>query len=113
MYVSLVGRSVAGIRAATAAGTPSILGAVDPVAPSPIPRLTTTEPSLERLRNSGLLLGLGGGGVWDCGGILMLWFTVGGGKATMKMISSTSRISMNGVTFISEFCAGSLLPDAP
>jgi len=45
--------------------------------------------------------------------MLMLLFTVGGGRATMKMISNTSMMSMNGVTLMSEFCWGALFPVAP
>src|SRR5271154_2983040 len=101
MNVSLVARSV-GTTASTAAGTASMFGAVEPVASSPIPRLTTTVPSDWRLMNNGLLFGSGGGGVSGVGGMLMSVFTVGGGRATMKMISNTSMMSMNGVTLMSE-----------
>src|SRR5579859_4966512 len=113
MNVSLVARASAGIMAATAAGTASMFGAVEPVASSPMPRLTTTEPSLVKLMNNGLLFGSGGGGFSGVGGMLMSVFTVGGGKATMKMISNTSMMSMNGVTLMSEFWLGALFPVAP
>jgi hypothetical protein len=59
------------------------------------------------------LFGSGGGGFCVCGGMLMLLFTVGGGSATMKMISNTSMMSMNGVTLMSEFWAGALFPLTP
>jgi hypothetical protein len=48
--------------------------------------------------------GLGGIAVSLAGGMSSLIEVVAIGTATMKMISSTSRMSTNGVTLMSAFC---------
>ncbi|MNL74471.1 hypothetical protein D3C87_2001150 [compost metagenome] len=48
--------------------------------------------------------GLGGTSTFRAGGMSSLIEVVAIGTATMKMISSTSRMSTNGVTLMSAFC---------